>query len=91
MEFIHQEHRIYAEDENGKLLAEVTFPASGDDAVCITHTFTDPSLRGQGVAGRLMEAVIAYAKEHNKKITATCSYAAAWFEKRPEYAGIMLK
>jgi len=91
MEFRHQEHRIYAEDENGTLLAEVTFPASGNDAVCITHTFTAPSLRGQGVAGRLMEAVAAYAKEHNKKITAQCSYAAGWFERHSEYDDIMLK
>ena len=56
MNFSQEPGRIFAQDENGKLLAEVTFPDRGD-AVVINHTFVDPSLRGQGVAGQLLQAV----------------------------------
>ena len=43
------ENRIEAADETGKVLAFVDFP--GGDTVTVTRTFTDESLRGQGVAG----------------------------------------
>lgn len=86
MQFLTQENRIYAEDEQGKLVAEATFPSISENSVCLDHTFVDPSLRGQGVAGMLIQEVIAYAKDNRKKIKPVCSYAVSWFEKHPEYA-----
>ena len=56
MEFCKEPGRIFATDETGKLLAEVTFPEQEGIAV-INHTFVDGSLRGQGVAGQLLRAV----------------------------------
>ena len=55
MEFRKEPGRIFATDETGKLLAEVTFPEQEGIAV-INHTFMDGSLRGQGVAGQLLHA-----------------------------------
>lgn len=49
MEFQHERERIFALDEQGKLVAEVTFPVS-EGVADIDHTFVDQSLRGQGVA-----------------------------------------
>ena len=86
MDFIQEDDRIYMKNQEGKLVAEVTFPAVSDAAVCINHTFVDNSLRGQGIAGKLVDEVIDYAKAHNKKIKPTCSFAVDWFEKHPEYA-----
>ena len=51
MEFIREEGRIYAENKDGTVLAEVIFPAISDFAVSINRTFVDNSLKGQGVAG----------------------------------------
>ena len=64
MEFIKSYDRIYCEDKDGKLLAEITFPETVDDIVNINHTFVDESLRGQGVAGQLMQAVVDYIIEN---------------------------
>ena len=75
------DNRIYMNDENGKMIAEVTFPNLDDNTIVIDHTFVDDSLRGQGIAAKLMLEVINYAKSNNKKIKATCSYALKWFEK----------
>ena len=47
MDFCKEPGRIFATDEMGKLLAEVTFPEQEGIAV-INHTFVDGSLRGQG-------------------------------------------
>lgn len=48
MEFCKEPGRIFATDETGKLLAEVTFPEQEGIAV-INHTFVDGSLRGRGL------------------------------------------
>ena len=40
------------------MVAEVTFPQIRPGAVVIDHTWVDPSLRGQGAAGQLMQAVV---------------------------------
>lgn len=89
MEFTHSENKIYKTDDNQKIIAEVTFPAVDSETVNIDHTFVDDSLRGQGVAGQLMEAVAGDLKEQNKKAVVTCSYAVKWFEKHPEYSDLL--
>ena len=53
--------------------------------------FVDESLRGQGVAGKLMQAVVDYAKAQGKQISPTCSYAVKWFEKHGEYQSLLNK
>ncbi len=54
MEFKHEKSRIFLNNEEGKTIAEVTFPETSDNTVDINHTFVDGSLRGQGVADKLL-------------------------------------
>ena len=54
MPFITEENRIIYQ-QDGQTLAEITFPAFEEGVVNIDHTFVDPVLRGQGVAGQLMQ------------------------------------
>lgn len=86
MEYIlePQNHRIIGVSANGEMLAEITFPLVRDGVMDIDHTFVDPSLRGQGVAGVLMERAIAYAEAHKLKIIPSCSYAEKWFSAHQE-------
>lgn len=81
MDLIKEPNRVYALDGEGGLLAEVTFPDEGVDAVLVNHTYVDERLRGQGVAGRLMEAAVEVARARGKRIIPSCSYAVAWFQK----------
>ncbi|MGN6147810.1 MAG: GNAT family N-acetyltransferase, partial [Rhizomicrobium sp.] len=39
---------------------------------------------GKGTASRLMDGVVAMAREKNYRIRPTCSYAVAWFRRHPE-------
>ena len=89
MEFKTEEGRIWLPDAAGSMAAEVLFPAGSDGTVQITHTFVDDSLRGQGVAGRLMEAAAQKLRADGKKAKPVYSYAVAWFEKHPEYADVL--
>jgi predicted GNAT family acetyltransferase len=89
MEFKHEESRIFLNNEEGKTIAEVTFPETSDNTVNINHTFVDGSLRGQGVADKLLSELAQELKSKNKKAVATCSYAVGWFEKHPEYEDLL--
>lgn len=52
----------------------------------ITHVGVHPELRGQGVAGRIVQAGLEYAKENSLRVVPMCSYAAAYIRRHPEYA-----
>ncbi len=89
MKFSQQPGHIFARDENGKLLAEVTFPEREGVAV-INHTFVDDSLRGQGVAGQLLQAVADTLRREGRKARPTCSYAVHWFATHPEEQDLLV-
>lgn len=84
MEFITEKDRIYATDPAGNVVAEVTFPTVNGVST-IDHTFVDPSLRGEGIAGKLVKLAADKILAEGNKIAATCSYAVAWFKRHPEY------
>lgn len=90
MDFIHEVDKIYAKDTNGTLLALVDFPARDHSRIDITHVFVDESLRGQGIAGKLMELAYADIKNAGKRIVAKCPFAIAWFKKNPAYQDIVI-
>lgn len=87
MKFREEKGRIFLNDEEGKMIAEVTFP--GEEEWHLDHTFVDRSLRGQGVAGKLVRAVVEKARAEGKKIVPECSYAVAEFEKKTEYHDVL--
>ena len=81
MNFITDGNRIYLNDEAEKMIAEVTFPETAPGVYTIDHTFVDDSLRGQGVAGKLVQAAVDEIKQRGGSVQATCSYAVGWLEK----------
>ncbi len=89
MDFIIEDERIYKEDSDGKLLAEVLFPDNEDGTVTITHTFVDASLRGQGIADKLLKTVVSELSRNNKKAIPLCPYADKWFEKHPKHSNLL--
>lgn len=91
MEFYYTMNRIYATNEAGDTIAEITFPPVDSTTVNIDHTFVDDSLRGQGVAGQLVQAAAESLRRSGKKAVATCSYAQKWFEKHPEYSDVLAR
>ena len=52
------------------------------------HTLVPPAIGGRGVAARLVEVLVADAREHGFKIDPICSYVAAQFERHPDWAAL---
>ncbi|MGP1434844.1 MAG: GNAT family N-acetyltransferase [Catonella sp.] len=88
MEFKENTEKIWMENEEGKIIAYVEFPKINGTAN-VMHTVVDSSLRGQGVAGRLMEALVEKMEKEDRKLELTCSYAVDWFNKNREHENVL--
>lgn len=51
----------------------------------ITHVGVYPAFRGQGLAGKIVEAGLEYAKQNSLRVIPMCSYAAAYIRRNPQY------
>lgn len=60
-----------------------------DGRRALTHFETPESARGQGAAGRLMEAILAEARGSGRKLKALCPYAVTYLERHPNISDVM--
>jgi predicted GNAT family acetyltransferase len=90
MNFTYDKNRIWLANETGEAIAFVDFPEFEPGKVEVTHTVVDPSLSGQGVAGKLMEALAGQLAGDGRKAELTCSYAIRWFAKHPEHRDLLI-
>jgi predicted GNAT family acetyltransferase len=98
---VEQEHKIQIEraEEEGRgafliakqgiRLAQMTYSRTSDNLVIIDHTEVDDQLRGLGVGRKLLDAVVAWARETHTKVIATCPYAKAQFERDPSIRDVL--
>lgn len=91
MEFRTYKNRIVLVDDQELALAEIDFPAMEEEpgTVEITHTYVDESLRGKGLAGKLMARLITHLQQHGLKAYPRCSYAVTWFSRHPEATALL--
>lgn len=89
--------RIVYEDEKNRTAAydgdknigECTYSKSSNLWI-IDHTLVDEGDGGQGIAGRLVAEVVNQAQKAGVKILPLCPFAKREFEKKAEYADIVL-
>lgn len=89
LELLKSPGRLYLDDDAGNTIAEITWEETGPGPdgrplCCIDHTYVDDSLRGQGIAGQLVQAAVDEIRAAGAVPEATCSYAVVWLEKHPE-------
>ena len=68
--------------------AEMTYSREGDSSMNIDHTQVDESLRGEGVAEKLLDAAVEFARENGLQVMATCPYAKKKLERNEDYADV---
>lgn len=56
-----------------------------DKNFVITHVGVHPELRGQGLAGKIVEAGLDYARQNSLRVIPMCSYAAAYVRRNPQH------
>ena len=67
-------------EEAGERVAEMAISISGSN-LTVFHTEVSDKLKGQGVAGQLLSAMVAYGRDHKLKVIALCPYVNAQFKR----------
>jgi uncharacterized protein len=81
---------FYMEDESG-ITSELTYTKQDNGVLVIDHTETRTELEGQGLASKLLERSVKYARENNYKIDPLCPFAEVQFERFKEYNDVLAK
>ena len=92
MELIHnaEKSRFELYDDERALIGEIAYRRRADGALRATHTRVFPGHEGQGHAGRLLDALAAYAEAQGARVIPECAYVAAMFKKYPDkYAAVI--
>lgn len=85
------DHGAFFVADRNQRLAELTYVRSASGVVTIEHTQVSEALRGQGVARKLLDAAIAWARSTHIKLNATCAYAKAQFEQDPSIRDVLAR
>ena len=72
-------------EKDGEIVAELTYTLQDNNVMTLDHTETEPEETGQGLASKLVEHSVKYAREKDLKIDPLCEYAARQFEKHEDY------
>ena len=88
LEIIHNRDENCFEVRIDGYLSKLDYIQDGRNFV-ITHVGVYPEFRGQGVAGKVTQAGLEYAKANALRVVPMCSYAAAYIRRNPQYAELM--
>ena len=85
------EEKVIHEKENERFViyvegneVYVEYTMAGNE-LNLYHTFTDPALRGKGLAAQVVRTALEFTKENNMKVIPTCSYVQAFLAKNENY------
>lgn len=59
------------------------------DLLRLIHTEVPQSLKGKGVASKLVSAVLRFAQGNNLSVVPLCPFVAQYMKRHPEYSAIV--
>lgn len=60
-----------------------------EDKLYLNHTEVPEALQGQGIAGKLVEGALEYARVNNLPIVPMCPYASKFIQRNPQYQNLL--
>ena len=83
-----QKGEFFSLNDAGQRIAEISYAWRNDKTIVADHTWVDDSLRGQGVARKLLDRLVEFAREKQLKIIPTCSYVDVMFKREQSFADV---
>jgi predicted GNAT family acetyltransferase len=85
----HRENgkRFTARTEAG--LAFVSYERPDEGTIELHHTVVPEAARGRGVGSALVRAAIDYARKEGLRVTPTCPFVKAWFDRHPDERDVL--
>jgi predicted GNAT family acetyltransferase len=84
IEVVNNPERHRFETRVHGILAQAAYRMNGD-VMTFTHTEVPESLAGKGIANRLAETALAYARDHNLSVVPLCPFISTYIQRHPEY------
>lgn len=76
-------HGHFFVNKNDEQIAEMQIGISGND-LTVYHTEVSPEYEGQGLAKKLLSAMVDYARTNQLKVIALCPYVLSQFKRHAE-------
>ena len=78
-----QNRGAFVIEEGDERLAEMVIAISGQRLI-VYHTEVSEKLRGQGIAAKLLDQMVAYVRSKTLKVVPLCPYVLAQFKRHAE-------
>ncbi|WP_138430925.1 GNAT family N-acetyltransferase [Fodinibius saliphilus] len=79
---------FYIEDD-GKVVAEITYSKAGDTKIIIDHTEVSKKLRGEDIGQTLVEHAVGYARENDLTVIPLCPFAKSVIERNESLQDVL--
>ncbi len=86
---VHNKEKNRFEIPIGDGLALAAYRREGE-VIAFTHTEVPEAHEGQGLASRLAEAGLAYARDAGLGVAPHCAFIAAYIRKHPEHRALVV-
>lgn len=84
-----ENHGLFFIEDEGQILAEMTYSLREPDQMIIEHTEVGDELQGQNVGFSLVHHAVEFARKQQYKITPVCLFAQAVFDKKPDFQDVL--
>lgn len=71
--------------------AVLSYASAGPGILELYSTYVPPADRGKGIAARLVEAALQFARSEGLVIVPTCWYVAQWIGQHPEHGDLVAR
>jgi len=83
MDIVHRPERSRFEASVDGRLSVCSYRRQGD-VLLMTHTEVPPELQGRGIAARLVQAALDWARAEGLRVRPLCSYVAVYMRRHPQ-------
>jgi predicted GNAT family acetyltransferase len=80
-------HRFTVAASGG--MAVLAYAPAGSGLLELYSTYVPPADRGRGIAARLVQTAVEYARAEGLRIIPSCWYVAQWMRDHPEHADLI--
>ena len=70
------------------VVCELTYVKKDNNILVVDHTQTKKELEGNGLASKLLDHTVNYAREHGFKIDPLCPFAEVKFDENTSYQDV---
>lgn len=80
---------FYIKGANG-VISELTYSKDSSTQITIHHTETKIPEEGKGLASKLVEHTVLFARENGLKVYPLCPFAEVQFDRNPSYKDVLV-